>query len=165
MTTKYTKELLEPIVKDSVSFAEVIRKLGLKWSGGTQQNIKKWITFYELNISHFLGEAANSGCNHKGGPDKKHWTEVLVLADVERRSIRLRSALLESGREYKCEKCDNLGEWQGTELLLQIDHKDGDKKNNRPDNLRFLCPNCHWQTENWGRGKSISLTKRNSIKR
>lgn len=78
MATKYTKERLEPIVKSSVSLAEVIRKLEIKWSGGQQQNIKRWIKIYELDTSHFLGQGANYGKRHNGGPDKKHWSEILI---------------------------------------------------------------------------------------
>lgn len=33
---------------------------------------------------------------------------------------------------------------------IQIDHIDGDKKNQNKDNLRVLCPNCHWRTKTWG---------------
>lgn len=42
------------------------------------------------------------------------------------------------------------------ELSLQLDHKDGDRKNNTFDNLRWLCPNCHTQTETWGRKKAAN---------
>lgn len=151
-STKYTKELLEPIVKESVSLAEVIRKLGIKWSGGQQQNIKRWIKIYDLDTSHFLGQATNCGENHSGGPEKKHWSEVLVvLPDNNRRepSFRLRRALIDFGKKYKCEHCENEGLWNDKELRLQVNHKDGDWLNNKSDNLEFLCPNCHSQTTGW----------------
>jgi len=146
-STKYTKELLEPIIKESISLAEVIRKLGIKWSGGQQQNIKRWIKIYEIDTSHFLGQAANCGEKHKGSK-KKHWSDVLVLMpDTNRRQVayRLRRALIECGVEYKCEHCENKGSWNGKELRLQVNHKDENWLNNEADNLEFLCPNCHSQ--------------------
>ena len=52
--------------------------------------------------------------------------------------------------EYKCAICGNIGEWNGKQLVLQLDHINGDHFDNRLENLRFLCPNCHSQTETFG---------------
>ena len=41
-------------------------------------------------------------------------------------------------------------EWRGTQLTLQLDHINGDRMNNKLDNLRVLCPNCHSQAETFG---------------
>lgn len=62
-------------------------------------------------------------------------------------SETLRFNLLYSGRSYKCEKCGIEGEWREEPISLEIDHIDGDRYNNRLENLRFLCPNCHSQTD------------------
>jgi len=148
--TKYTKEKLEAIVKDSLSFAEVLRKLGLRQCGGTQSHIKKQVVRFDIDYSHFLGQAINKG---KVDFNKKSWNEFLV----EGRRVEayvLRRSLIESGREYKCELCQNKGDWNGTKLVLQVDHKNGDNMDNRKENIRFLCPNCHSQTANWS-GKGI----------
>jgi Zn finger protein HypA/HybF involved in hydrogenase expression len=64
--------------------------------------------------------------------------------------------------EYKCDKCD-IDEWLGNIITLHLDHIDGNNKNNTLSNLRFLCPNCHSQTDTYcGRnkngGKRISNT-------
>jgi Zn finger protein HypA/HybF involved in hydrogenase expression len=48
--------------------------------------------------------------------------------------------------EYKCVKCGNNGEWMGEKLSLEIDHINGINNDNRLENLRILCPNCHSQT-------------------
>lgn len=49
-----------------------------------------------------------------------------------------------------CAKCGIGNTWQNEELVLQLDHIDGDSDNNYPSNIRLLCPNCHSQTENFG---------------
>ena len=158
--TKYTRELLEPLVKESTSIAQVLRKLGLKPAGGSHTHISRKIKKYGLDDSHFLGQAANCGENHKCGT-RKIWEEVLVERTTGNRqkSYQLRRALIESGREYKCEKCDQPPEWNGKELRLQVDHKNSNWLDDRPNNLRFICPNCHTQTEGYANSKGyVELT-------
>jgi len=45
--------------------------------------------------------------------------------------------------------CCGINEWQGRPITLELHHKDGNHKNNSRENLEYLCPNCHSQTENW----------------
>jgi 5-methylcytosine-specific restriction endonuclease McrA len=54
-------------------------------------------------------------------------------------------------RDYHCEVC-GITEHNGKPITLQVDHIDGDRENNTFENLRFICPNCHSQTETWGIG-------------
>lgn len=48
---------------------------------------------------------------------------------------------------YKCAICSMLPIWNGKDLVLQLDHINGINDDNRLENLRFLCPNCHTQTD------------------
>jgi len=56
-------------------------------------------------------------------------------------------------KEYECVKCKNIGKWMNEKIILELDHINGDKFDNRLKNLRFLCPNCHSQTPTF-RGKN-----------
>lgn len=148
--SKYTKELLEPLVAQSTSLIGVVRKLGItSYGGGTQAHIKKIIASHGIDTSHFLGIRSNCGPNHKGGNTKKTWQERLVISkkdDYRAKAYVLRRALIESGRKHKCESCGCIPFWNNKELVLQVEHKNGKFWDNRSENLEFLCPNCHSQT-------------------
>ncbi len=141
--SKYTKEVLEEAVKNSESFAGVVRFLGLKLAGGTQTHIANRIRALGINHDHFKGQGWN-----KNGParNKKSMNEILVLRDSGPRTKRkqLLRAMIEYGFKYVCE-CGQLPEWNGVVLTLEIDHISGEWLDDRPENLRFLCPNCHSQ--------------------
>lgn len=45
----------------------------------------------------------------------------------------------------ECNICGMKPMWRGKELVLILDHIDGDASNNVESNLRFVCPNCDSQ--------------------
>lgn len=159
---KYTKELLEAAVKDCISIAGVLRKLGLVQAGGTHTHISKKIREFNLDISHFRGQGANHGPYHKGSK-KLSWGEVLVVREsgMRQKTFRLRRALIESGKEYRCEgnECQVTSEWRDKPITLEVNHKNGNWLDDRSENLEFLCPNCHSQTDNYcGKKGIVDLT-------
>ena len=149
--TKYTKEILSPIVKSSFSMMEVLSKLGLKKSGGNHSHIKKIILRHEINFSHFLGKRSNTGKT----PANKHTIESFtdeVLCRNGKGWIgnSIKEKLYEFNlKEEICEECGQLPFWNGKKLSLQLDHIDGDHFNNELENLKILCPNCHTQTKTY----------------
>lgn len=54
-----------------------------------------------------------------------------------------------SGMDYLCSDCGIGNSHNGKPLVLHVDHKDGNSHNDEIGNLRYLCPNCHSQTETW----------------
>lgn len=148
---KYTKEILEQAVKNNISMLGVMRTLGASLtSGALRTYLISRIKYYEIDTSHFLGQAWNYGKNHIGGSAKKTPEQILIIQKdrTRERSKILKRALLEIGREYKCNMCQ-LTEWRNAQIRLEVEHINGNPLDNRPENLCFLCPNCHSQTESY----------------
>ncbi len=75
--------------------------------------------------------------------------ERLLVADSDRSRHHVKLRLLGDGvKENRCEEC-GLTEWLGRPLSMALHHVNGDGRDNRLVNLRFLCPNCHSQTDNF----------------
>jgi|APSaa5957512622_1039677.scaffolds.fasta_scaffold03410_6 hypothetical protein len=144
---KYNKELISSLVKESYSYSDVIRKLGLQITGGNHNNLKNNIKKFDIDTSHFK----NTTCGKI--PKNKKTVEQILVNNPEakyRTDLKqLKRALKEIGIKEICEKCGNNSTWMDNNLVLEIDHKDGNWRNNTRENLRFICPNCHSQTFNY----------------
>jgi DNA-binding CsgD family transcriptional regulator len=79
--------------------------------------------------------------------------EEIFAANTRRSRGHLKLRLLRSGlKDERCERC-GISEWLGRPLSVALHHRNGDRLDNRLENLEFLCPNCHSQTDNFaGRG-------------
>ena len=68
----------------------------------------------------------------------------------------------------QCGMC-GIKDWNGSPIVMQADHIDGNSTNLKPDNLRMICPNCHSQTDTWGRkgqkSKVLKMDNRNIDRR
>lgn len=154
MSRVYTKEILEEAIKNSLSLSDVCRYLGKCARGATYELIKNRINDYELDTSHFLGYKKCAGKRSIAYMKRRKADEVLVDGYKYRAGHSLlKRVLLEEGLEYKCENC-SIKDWNMKPITLDIDHIDGNWKNCKKDNLRFLCPNCHRQTKTFA-GKNI----------
>jgi len=146
---KYTKEFLQTAVTDSLSVAGVLRLLGAKHAGGSHAHITRKIKQFGIDTSHFLGKGSNRGTGHRGGNKKKTPSEWFVLGketDCRVHGRLLKRALLESGVPELCAQCGQLPIWNGKPLVLSPDHENGKFWDNRKENLKLLCPNCHSQS-------------------
>jgi len=151
---KYTKEILEEALFVCETKQEFYNYLGIKKSGSSMTNIRRRLLQYGLDIN-LLKNKTTEGAHC---PFKKDPASYLRLYNNgwECHSVRLRNGLLHIGRAYRCELCGLQDFWNGGQLKLHVDHIDGDRKNSLQENLRFLCPNCHSQTETYGKLKKLS---------
>ena len=147
---QYTKNELQNFCNESESFRELAIKIGYAPNGGSGiKQIKEMIKEYNLETSHFVGQA-----HTKNKGKFRTQTEKYITGEVKITPHKLRLRLLSEGCfEKKCNKCGNTT-WLGEEIPLELHHKDGNKENNSIENLELLCPNCHvftdtYKTKNW----------------
>lgn len=154
----YTNEQLITAVKNSVSIAETCRLLGIKDAGANYQTVKKLINELNLDISHFTGRAWNQGKKYRIiKPARK--LEDILTTNSNYQSYKLSKRLINAGiKQHQCENC-KLTHWLDQLIKLELHHINGDRTDNRIENIQLLCPNCHAYTDNY-RGKNISIIKR-----
>ena len=106
---------------------------------------------YNLDISHFSSISKSKNNLHKLTIEER----FSLRNDIVPNGSRLKEELLKLGiKEYKCECCGN-SEWNGGKIPLQLHHINGNRYDNRVENLQLLCPNCHAQTDNYA-GRNIN---------
>ncbi|MDO0933507.1 HNH endonuclease signature motif containing protein [Streptomyces sp. DG2A-72] len=147
------EDRLRDLVQHSTSYADVMRGLGLEANDTNHRRIRRVAARLGLDTSHF--KRRTWGRPERPAPAPSADRVLIVLPSDAGRTNRsqLHRALTEIGVPYACEACGNLGEWLGQPITLQIDHVNGDWRDNRRENLRYLCPNCHTLTETWCRQK------------
>lgn len=93
--------------------------------------------------------------------------EVFVCNSLYSRNHLKKRIIDERLLPYTCAECSNNGQHNGKKLSLQLDHINGISDDNRLENLRFLCPNCHSQTETYAgkstKGKRVYINKKSPV--
>jgi len=134
---------LQQLVLESSTYSELMRKLGYTANRGSSgQSLKKYLIENNIDTSHFVGKSHGTSKTEKYSLE-----QILIKNSTYSNMTRLKERVLKAGLlKYKCYEC-GIVEWNNKPLVLQLDHINGDNRDNRIENLRLLCPNCHSQTE------------------
>jgi len=139
-----TDEEFIQVVKDSFSIREVLEKLELCGTGGNYTSFHNRIERLGISTSHFRERYLFTAETRPQVPTKK--LDEILTENSNYQSYKLGKRLVSEGKFIpECFIC-KITDWQDKPLSLHLDHINGVRTDNRIDNLRLLCPNCHSQT-------------------
>lgn len=139
---RWTEQQLRSVAKNATSVRQIIFSLGLKPAGGNYFQMSKYLKEFKIDISHFKGKAWNKGLRGIGKPQLS-LDEILVLGS-NFQSYKLKRRLFTANlKDVRCEECGWAERSKDGRIPLELDHINGNSRDNRLGNLRILCPNCH----------------------
>jgi predicted RNA-binding Zn-ribbon protein involved in translation (DUF1610 family) len=143
--TVWTNEKILSSMINAKSKGDILDNMGFTRKSGNYQTLYKYCLKYDINIDDIEYKNENYLILNKKLKHDEIFTENSCVSSTTPKRVIIRDNL----KKYKCEKCGNNGEWMGEKISLQLDHINGVRCDNRLENLRFLCPNCHSQTSTY----------------
>jgi Zn finger protein HypA/HybF involved in hydrogenase expression len=152
----YTIDQFYQAIKESFFMTDALRKLEL--TGGSAQSFKRLLNELNPDTSHWINPHTLKINNLKN--IKEIPLEDILVKDSSYVYSSLKEKLIKNKLlEYKCNIC-SIKSWNNKNIVLQLDHINGIHNDNRIENLRLLCPNCHSQTDSFcGKLKKENLPK------
>lgn len=151
---KLSKVELQKLLDESTSINNLFNKLDMSDSGASRKILYERIKYDDLS----LDQLNYNRTEHKKNISKNFLTKNIdeyLQQNIKVNGTKLKQKLISHKLlEDKCSICGILPVWNNQKLNLQLDHINGDHRDNRLNNLRVLCPNCHSQTDTFC-GKNI----------
>jgi 5-methylcytosine-specific restriction endonuclease McrA len=137
--SRFGREHLSDAVRGSTSLRQVLLRLNVSPFGGNYDVLRRALRRFDIDTSHFTGRSWSRG--RQLSARKPTAAYLANVAPIQ--SYKLKRRLLREGvLEPRCGRC-MLAKWQDLPIPLELDHINGNNRDNRLENLRLLCPNCH----------------------
>lgn len=157
---KLTDEQFVELLKKSSTISEVLFKLGYTVKGNSWGYSQVKQRMADLNVDQSIFKGKQCALQNRAAREINP-ADILKKNCKHVRSVLRRYVIKNQLVPYKCAIC-GCTEWQGKTLSLELDHVNGINNDNRLENLRFLCPNCHSQTTTYGsRNQQVNESKYN----
>ncbi len=146
---------LRKTIASSQSVREALGKMNLRGAGGNYRYFEKYAEEYGIDTNHFLGKGWSKGKNVLKKPSLT--LEEILISNSHFSIHQLKKRLFKAGlKKPKCEECGWAEQSEDGRVPIEIDHINGDHSDNRLENLRILCPNCHsLKPTHRGRNKGV----------
>jgi len=139
---KWTEKELRTATLKSRSVRQILKLLGLIEAGGNYNQIKKYLSLYNIPIQHLKGRGWNKGMKVNIKP--RIPLKKILKNGTYFQSYKLKKRLFkENLKKPECEECGWAQKSEDGRTPLELDHINGNAIDNRIENLRVLCPNCH----------------------
>jgi Zn finger protein HypA/HybF involved in hydrogenase expression len=155
------KDTLQNMFDTYSKRSDIIKKLNYSVDEGVYKILKKLTLHHNINLSKHMLLFKQEQAKRLNNIHQKINSNNFFSKNLKRNSSNVKKRLIkEKILENKCSWCGIKDTYNNKPIVLQLDHIDGDNKNNETSNLRLLCPNCHSQTDTFS-GKN---TKRKDKK-
>lgn len=153
-----TKDDAIMIMSECGNIGEFLHSINERVGGSGYKRFYAFCSKYNINYNDYFKYDIRNTANRNKSID-----DILVENSSYLHTNSLKHKLFKLDLiENKCVMCGNIGDWCGKKLSLHLDHINGKSNDNRLENLRILCPNCHSQTDTYcGRNRTETRVRKN----